>query len=269
VVLAGEGSAVAAEVYSRVSIDYVRAKLPDGSYRAEEYSLRDDGRFDGPNHETSADRMSSQEVARLVAAPLKAQNYLLAGDPQLARLLIVVCYGRSDLPESYSSSDGFLEYQDASGDPAGYAALVLEERQLSRENQRREQAELAGFMAPSCESDARIGSDPVHPAGNADLRAGQRFLFVPEAVENRYFVILRAYDLRVRRRSGRFKLLWETRVSMKDSRDDFEAAFPAMVRLASWHLGLDSHGLLAAQLPSGPAGLSQVTPPAAAARLGQ
>jgi hypothetical protein len=197
-------------------------------------------------------------MTRIVAAPLRVQNYVPAGGPGTERLIIVVHYGSTSLPEAYSSSDGFLQYQDGSGDPAGYAVLLQAERQLSRENMQREQAEYAGMTLLSRKSEGFLGSGLGDPAAGAP--AGRRASFVPEAAESRYFVILMAYDSRQYRRGNGLRLLWETRFSINNAGPDVASVLPAVAQFASGYFGRDTHGLLRTEITRPRANIGAVWP---------
>jgi hypothetical protein len=72
-----------------------------------------------------------------------------------------------------------------------------------------------------------------------------------EIEENRYYVVLLAYDFQVFRKEDKHKLLWEARFSVNEAHNDFAMALPVMVQYASKYLGQDSHGLLRTKVPEG------------------
>jgi hypothetical protein len=74
---------------------------------------------------------------------------------------------------------------------------------------------------------------------------------INEIEENRYFVVLMAYDFQLQWKQKKHKLLWETRFSIQEHRNDFKLALPAMARDASRFFGQDSHGLIRQPLPEG------------------
>jgi hypothetical protein len=65
-----------------------------------------------------------------------------------------------------------------------------------------------------------------------------------EIGDNRYFVVLMAYDFQLLWKEKKHKLLWETRFSVRENRNDFGKALPAMAQYASRYFGRDSHGLI-------------------------
>ncbi len=72
-----------------------------------------------------------------------------------------------------------------------------------------------------------------------------------EIRENRYFVVLMAYDFQVLWKQRRHKLLWETRFSISAHRNQFDKALPVMAQYASRYFGQASDGLLRMRVPEG------------------
>src|ERR1700679_1596502 len=76
-------------VSGRVSPDYIRAKLPDGSFRPETYAFGKGGFWSGPMVDLTIDKMEFTEVAGTIAPPLANQNYFASKDPATTKLLIM------------------------------------------------------------------------------------------------------------------------------------------------------------------------------------
>ena len=72
-----------------------------------------------------------------------------------------------------------------------------------------------------------------------------------ELEENRYFVVLMAYDFQLLWKEKKHKLLWETRFSIGERHNAFDKALPVMVRYASQYFGQNSNGLLRTRVPEG------------------
>ena len=53
-----------------------------------------------------------------------------------------------------------------------------------------------------------------------------------------------AYDFQLLWKEKKHKLLWETRFSVRENRNDFGKALPAMSQYASRYFGQDTHGLI-------------------------
>ena len=67
--------------------------------------------------------------------------------------------------------------------------------------------------------------------------------------ENRYFVVLLAYDFQTLWKNKQRKLLWETRFSIRERGNDFGKELETMAHYASRFFGKDSDGLVRKPLP--------------------
>ena len=72
-----------------------------------------------------------------------------------------------------------------------------------------------------------------------------------ELERDRYFVVLMAYDFQMLMKDRKHRLLWETRFSIDQNRNEFDRALPVMAQYASRYFGQDSKGLLGARVPEG------------------
>src|SRR5580700_10166086 len=92
------GSNQITAVSSRACDDYVRVKLPDGSFQAETFTFGQGGYYSGFNRDKTIDQMGFKDVARTIATQLANQNYLPSTDPNNTRLLIMVYWGTTAGP---------------------------------------------------------------------------------------------------------------------------------------------------------------------------
>jgi hypothetical protein len=72
-----------------------------------------------------------------------------------------------------------------------------------------------------------------------------------ELEENRYFVVLMAYDWPLLSKQRKTMLLWETRCSMAQRDHRFDQALAAMTNQAASFFGQDSGGLRHRSMPEG------------------
>jgi hypothetical protein len=77
----------------------------------------------------------------------------------------------------------------------------------------------------------------------ADMRA--------ELEEDRYFVVLTAFDYQKLVKEKKSKFLWEVRFSIREHGNQFDKRLPAMISLASDYFGRDSQGLHHLDVPEG------------------
>ena len=210
-------------VSSKAYNGYVRTRLADGSFQPEAYAFGEGGPITPPLlivRDPTIDDVSFGEIARTIAVPLAGQNYLPTHDPNEARLLIMVFWGRTT--GSVNTRDG----QSVDGLNAWNAALL-------------------GFDSGGV---SELSLEPSLPGYGTSFRLSlfrqSRYEVLDALAANRYFVILRAYDFQAAWRRKQVRPLWETRFSLSERRHDFERELPAMARFASLYFGQDSHGLV-------------------------
>lgn len=262
-------------VYSQVSDDYHRTKLPDGSFQAEAYTFGEGGHLAGPMRDDSVDKLSFLELAKIAAVPLADQKFIPAGegDPNETRILIMVYWGKTSGTEHSSGSVAYQNLQASqlgpptppppppSGNthvsPGGAQTAAI--ARAARENN------LTGTLAAvSAENNLRNQIDAQNAAllgydgelaASAELEMTafrlRRDDLVAEIEENRYLVVLMAYDFQELWKHKRHKLLWVTRMSVCERGTDFTKILPAMVGYGSQYFGQDSGGLLRKPLPMG------------------
>ena len=245
-------------VTSRASTDYVRTKRTDGSYPPETYAFGPGG-FWGGMHDDSIDKLKFIDVARTVAGPLAAQNYLPSKDPDKTKLLIMVYWGLTTVPPPISTSPAFANVQIAQtnlqmavqqGNPelikAAKDQLAFALEWLQTENRQRDRTDWqnAGMIGYDAE---------LETAGRFERTPFQyrRDELIEELEGNRYFVVLMAYDFQLMWKQKKHKLLWETRYSIRQLHNDFDKQLEAMTENASQYFGQDTKGLIRKPLPEG------------------
>ncbi len=253
-------------VASKASSDYVRAKLPDGSFQPEYYAFGEGGKWAGELNDATADKLHFTDVARVIAEPLAGQKYLPARDPRNTRLLIMVYWGTTAVPGPTSDSMAYSNFSMAQADlrramnkmnpepPKMQNAMMAEMSaatwQLNMENRGRDLIDFKNASMLGYDSEGVIGTD----YGLELRRTPQKYRrdeLIAEIEENRYFVVLMAYDFQLLWKQKQRKLLWETRFSITERNNQFDNALPAMAQYASQFFGRDSHGLLRAEIPDG------------------
>lgn len=215
-----------------VSKDYVRTKFPNGSYKPEEYLIKNAGRYDhpyyAPDPDASMDNKSFSDVARVVVEQLWIQNYRLCTDKKTAKLIIVVRWGTSTVPDSYLF---------------GIKGSVIVFDSLMYNPVDEHNAALLGYDWE------KVGK----PSGMRFVRYDNELL---ELEGDRYFVVLMAYDCQAFLKQKKYKELWETRFSVSTRDTDFTKALPKMAKDASGYFGRDSNGLQ--HLPEGKVNVGEV-----------
>ena len=255
---AGEGVEGITAVSSKVSSDYVRTKLPDGSFPPEYYSFGEGGRSACEISDATIDKLSFMDVARVIAAPLAAQKYLPARDPEKTRLLIMLYWGTTAVPGPPSDSVAYSNFSMAQADlsrvmnkqnpePPQIQDDVMSEVsaatvQLNMENRQRDLIDFKNAAMLGYDSEGVIGTDFGLEARRTPMKY-HRDELIAEIEGNRYFVVLMAYDFQLLWKQKKHKLLWETRFSIDERRNQFDKALLVMAQNASQYFGQDSHGL--------------------------
>lgn len=253
---AQEGEVVA--VASRASDDYVRARLPDGSFQAEPYAFGKGGYWSSATNDPTIDKMDFMDIARTIAGSLKRQNYIPSTDPKTIKLLIMVYWGTTQAPEhtndtatfqnSVRAATALAQAKDSKlppnviaqiDDEFTTATMALQGENAQRDMINAKNAKMLGF-----------DSWWVATAGFEGTPLQHRWQDMLDALEeDRYFVVLMAYDFRLMWREKKPKLLWETRFSIRAHRHRFDQELAAMALDASQYFGRDSHGLIRERLP--------------------
>jgi hypothetical protein len=104
---------------------------------------------------------------------------------------------------------------------------------------------MLGYDAPGT-----IGTDYGSHIRGGPLGAERQEL-ITEIEENRYFVVLMAYDFPLLWKQKKHKLLWETRFSINERHNAFDHALPVMAQYASKYFGHPTNGLLRNQVQEG------------------
>jgi hypothetical protein len=237
---AGGGTVGVTAVCSRVSKDYIRVKFPDGSFQPEEYVLAKGGRLEGPFRDASIDNVKFMEITQVLTGPLAAQSYIAAKKLDTEKLIIMVYWGTTRVPTPLAQWPewGLLGNQlgrNDFNDPnygSHIANILNSEVPLTRQTDFRN-ALLLGYPT------------------DVSMSAGLRDDLLSELEDNRYFVVLLAFDFQTFRTEKKHKLLWETRFSIDESRNFFDKSLPVMAQYASAYFGQDSHGLVRTKVPEG------------------
>jgi hypothetical protein len=283
--LVGQPAARAAEaeeitaVSSVASAGYVRAKLPNGTFKPETYAFGDGGHMGGPMRDDTIDSLKFMGLARTVAGPLASQNYMPSQDPNKTDLLIMVYWGTTTGTKDASQSAEMqnLQASQKSSIPiptpaapagAGNIAATAGSRQAAQEAGIQSQVATQNFNAAlatvAMEDKQRAQADAQNAqllGYDVELAATQgqegtalrhnREDLISEIEDNRYFIVLMAYDFRMVWKEKKHKLLWVTRISIRQHGNDFSKALPAMAQYASQYFGQNTQGLVRKPLPEG------------------
>jgi hypothetical protein len=291
VVLGGETNEIVA-VYSSVSPAYIRPVLADGTRKAETYAFGEGGDLGGAQRDNTIDRLGFIDIVRLLAPALAKENYRPCNptDPRQAGLLVMVYWGTTTGTDGTSSSPQYqiaqalippsraalspppnglggtamasdpstsgragenqvLSAIKAADDSAQQQSLLLTAMaNRQRDKQNMENAAILGFLTEL----KRVEHDTM------TALAQRRQDVIDEVEESRYYVVLMAYDFQILLQKKQRKLLWETRFSIPQHRNDFSKQLAAMAQSASRYFGQNSQGLVRQSLREGHVNLGEL-----------
>ena len=215
--------------------DYVRATDSAGKPRPETYIFAEGQFFDGATVDRGLERTKFSDITKTLAASLAKQNYFPAADMPSAQLLIMVHWGTTlvyedpmkdiNLARAQEALTAFNAAQEAGGtaDPTALnqATSALKMAEQSVQSAVNRNAVLLGY-ARSLEKERR-----------EMMTTTAEITMSNELNEERYFVILFAYDNQARMKERKSKVLWITRLSVRSPGNNFVQALPAMAKVGA------------------------------------
>jgi len=234
----------AVAVFSDVGRDYVRARLPDGSLQPETYAFGEGGFVPGFMAGDTIDKLDFKTIAHLIAAPLARRKFLPAVDPNTTKLLIMVYWGTTSGARDMGFTPQRIEL---------FHFAMLQDRARDMLDYRN--ASILGYTA-----DGLIGTDEGYWLLQTTALRHRVEDLIDDVEQSRYFVVLMAYDFQMMWKDKQPKLLWVTRLSIDQRRNDFGRELPTMLKVASQYFGRDSHGLIRDVVPEGRVELGEPKP---------
>ncbi len=237
VVLAGSAfSAKTARVFvdSEASEGYHDRKESEEGAKYETYVFIKGNFYGGDFKDKSLRTASFEEIVGTLAENMKQRNYYPAAKPGEGDLLIVVHYGTTSVeqdlqdiflidpsdPYAVQEEDGFSEvYSDDLVD-------LSDLNDLASDNVARHRNSM---------ENNRLGMGRA--LNRKNITATEEFDLRVEMEDERYFIILMAYDYEKLRTSKERELLWTTRFSVPAIGTNFVDAYPALARAASAYYG--------------------------------
>lgn len=226
---------------SEASDTYNEVKENDGEAKYETYVFIKGNFYDSDFADKSLRAASFEEVATTLAENMKQRNYYPSSSPSEGDLLIVVHYGTTsvepDLEELFmlDSTDPYAQAETSEGseEEPGFSEVYSDDFV--------DLADLSDFGANNTAQyqqtmrNNRLGISKA--LNRKNITSTEEFDLRVEMQDERYFIILMAYDYEKLRSENERELLWTTRFSVPSIGTNFEDAYPALARAASAYYG--------------------------------
>jgi hypothetical protein len=258
-----------AAIASRSFNDYTRTRLPDNSFKPEMFAFAFGGRLDAPIAGDPIDEVAFKEIIHTLAPALAKRGYFSPANlkPDETDLMVMVFWGTTRGTDGLSSSDGlqttlsnlnqFSRAQAAvPGGAMGIDGIVSPEQSVANAFRDEYEHSLIQIAAENRwrdklnEKNAGIlGFERnLRQAYMADFLTVSRDV-IDEVEENRYFVVLKAYDFKKAHKEKVRRILWETRFSIPQRGNNFSQQLAGMADQASRYFGENTLGLVRRELP--------------------
>ncbi|HTL66510.1 MAG TPA: hypothetical protein VL200_02505 [Lacunisphaera sp.] len=230
---------------SSVRPEYVRGTDPHGRPQPEGYVFSPGHFFAGQTVDHSVEKMDFMTVARTLAPQLAKQGYFPT-DAASADLVVIVHWGMTSIHEDPQRTFALADLgtalnaynaaiaQAGIADPAAVNTQLdqLESAADSTRSAINYNAALLGYARSLHRERAQVVPTEAELTMNMELN------------EERYFVVLMAYDNRLLLREHKAKLLWVTRLSVRSPGNNFTKALPALAQAGGQIFGRPVDGLM-------------------------
>lgn len=231
---------------STVRPEYVRATDGQGRPQAERYVFSPGHFFAGQTSDHSVEKMEFMTVARTLAPQLAKQGYFPAHDARSADLVVIVHWGVTSIHEDPQRTFAIADLSTALNaynanlaqagitDP-GAVNTQLDQLESAADSTRSAinyNAVLLGYARSLHRERAQVLPTEAELTMNMELN------------EERYFVVLMAYDNRLLLKEHKAKLLWVTRLSVRSPGNNFTESLPALAQAGGQVFGRPVDGLM-------------------------
>ncbi|MDQ8185688.1 hypothetical protein [Pelagicoccus sp. SDUM812002] len=232
-------------VKSKASANFIEIRK-QSDFAALSYVFAQGERFSDSSRGDAVSNVDFQSIAETLAIDLGEQNFIPTKEPENADILLVIHWGgieRFEDPTKMLALERAYEGVQQSVDNVGsdYVAydawetrfdLVQHESDLIHERMNdAKMARLLGFD----EDIARERKKPFSTTLEETL--------LVQMQQERYLIIIMAWDNQVLRATGEKKLLWSTHMNMKALGTNFEDAIAFMSGAAVGYFGTESDGI--------------------------
>jgi hypothetical protein len=225
--------------------EYVRATDASGKPNPESYVFSPGHYFPGGTKDGSLERMTFMDLAQTLAPDLARQNYFPTRDAAAADLTIIVHWGTTttyeDPMKTFNTADQNKALAEFNTNIAQYGIAdpmplnaVLDQQAMAQDSAMgavNYNAVLLGYAR-------NLKKERAHAMPTAE-----EWTLSMELNEERYFVVLMAYDNQFARKEHKAKLLWVTRLSIRAPGNNFTESLPALSQVGGQIFGRQLDGL--------------------------
>jgi hypothetical protein len=232
--------------------DYTREKYAAAATKRETYIIAQGTFFEGRSVDGSIDALPFRNILGVLAPELARRHYFPAKDARDSDLLIAVHWGttqpttsllemtaRNSAVSDTSRPNGEVEPKNVGDTVSDVLSSVVNEplQRLRMDQLEQESDQLAGEMS-AANNAALLGyTKALRQAGNAltppEVERSLRY----DLAHERYFIILKAYDLRQPAAGGRRRVLWSLHLNMSSAGNNFDGALRQMGTTAVDYFG--------------------------------
>lgn len=230
---AGEHDVIA--ISATAAKEYTRLTTPSGQPKPESYVFAEGRFFGGHTVDRGLDRTKFADIARSLAVNLARQNYFPARSPAAADLLLVVHWGTTEIYEDPQREFTALAAQEA------VTAFRAAQESSNIADPTALNFELNALATAQSSAQAAINRNAILLGYERKLEKERRELaptaaeitMTNELNEERYFVIVIAYDNRMVKKDTKARILWITRLSIRSPGNNFTGALPVLSKAGS------------------------------------
>lgn len=243
-------------VSATASPEYTQRKFSDGKVAPESYVVMQGRFFEGNIVDRSIDRMPFRHIAEVFAPELAKRQYWPAKDPKEANLLIVVHWGTttprmstmemkaqtSPMPNVSAARENKQMRMESAGPNDFVGGLLAEHMSEDSQLLQLEHLDQLGDQIANDYSSANSAellgySKTLHQYTQRALQPAEEYALRQDLGQMRYFIILRAYDLRAATPAERRRAVWTLHLNVSSPGNSFDMAIDRMSLAAMNYVG--------------------------------
>ncbi len=242
----------------KASPAYQERKFAHGDTQRETYVVMSGKRYEGATRDGSFERTTIREIAEYLAPQLTKQNYWPTKDPKDADLVLVVHWGvtqprasLNDMTARTTLGPDLSKSSDLFGDSSALADFESVMGPLGNVNageQRMYQLEDIADMDANNSTGASTArllgySETLRKMSETPFLAAEQYTLESDLRTERYFIIVRAYDLHAPTKAERSRPVWTLHLNTASPGNNFRTALASMSTAGASLFGHDTEGV--------------------------